>query len=143
MLICHRLILSRLFRSLFRQGLANLVWVDDRFFEREAILAPIAILDGSLGPANVAMSLGNRLRDHLYDRLWWLFLLSVDLSKVFDPSQVPLGSSRDFLGVPKQDRNPIDTQVCQVLALRAFVDARRLDSIGAYRASFRHVIPPP
>jgi hypothetical protein len=85
MLVCHRLILSRLFRSLFNQRLANFVGVDNRFFEREAILAPISILHGSLCPANVAMPLGDRLRDHLGDRLWRLPLSSVDLSEVFDP----------------------------------------------------------
>jgi hypothetical protein len=46
------------------------------------------------------MPLGNRLGNHLDDRLWRLFLFSVDLSKVLDPGQVPLGPSRDFLGVP-------------------------------------------
>jgi hypothetical protein len=102
-LVCHRLILRRLFRSLFYQGLANLVGVDNRFFEREAILTPIAILDGSLGPANVAMPVDNRLRDHLDDCLWRLLLFSVDLSKVFDPGQVPLGPSRYLLGVPEQN----------------------------------------
>jgi hypothetical protein len=99
-LVCHRLILSRLFRSLFNQRLADFVGVDDRLFEREAILAPIAILDGSFRPANVAVPLGDRLNNHLGDSLWRLFLFSVDLSKVFDPGQVPLGPSRDFLGVP-------------------------------------------
>jgi hypothetical protein len=102
-LVCHRLILSDSLRSFFHQVLANLVGVDNRFFEREAILTPIAILDGSLCPANVAVPLGNRLRDHLDDRLWRLLLFSVDLSKVFDPGQVPLGPSRDFLRVPEQN----------------------------------------
>jgi hypothetical protein len=99
-LVCHRLILSRLLRSLFNQVLANLVGVDDRFFERETILAPIAILYGWRSPADVAMSLGDRLRNHLNDRPWRLLLSSVDLPKVFDPGQVPLGPSRDLLGVP-------------------------------------------
>jgi hypothetical protein len=45
----------------------------------------------------------NRLRDHLDDRFWRLLLFSVDPSEVFDPCQVPLGPSRDFLGVPEQD----------------------------------------
>jgi hypothetical protein len=99
-LVSHRLILRRLFRSLFHQSLADFVGVDDCFFKREAILTPIAIPDGPFCPANIAMPLGSRLRDHLDDRLWRLFLFSVDLSKVFDPGQVPLGPSRDFLGVP-------------------------------------------
>jgi hypothetical protein len=109
-LVCHRLILSRLFGSLFNQGLANLVGVDDRLLVGEAILTPVAILDGPFRPANVAMPVDNRLRNYLDDRLWWLLLFSVDLPKVFDPGQVTLGSSRDLLGVPEQDRNPIDTK---------------------------------
>jgi hypothetical protein len=84
-LVCHRLILSRLFRSLFRQVLADFVGVDDRFFEREAILAPIAILDRPFRPANIAVPFDNRLWNHLDDRLWRLLLSSVDLPKVFDP----------------------------------------------------------
>jgi hypothetical protein len=99
-LVCHRLILSRLFRSLFNQRLANLVWVAYGFLNPEAILAEFAILDGPLGPADIAMPFGNRLGNHLDDSLWRLLLFSVDLSKVFDPCQVPLGPSRDFLGVP-------------------------------------------
>jgi hypothetical protein len=102
-LVGHRLILSRLFRSLFHQVLANLIGVDDRFFEREAILAPVSILDRSFRPADVAMSLRNRIRNHLDDRLWRLLLFSVDFPKVFDPCQVPLGPSRDPLGVPEQN----------------------------------------
>jgi hypothetical protein len=101
MLVCHRLILSRLLGSLFYQSLANLVWVDDRFFEREAILTPIAILDSPFRPADVAMSVDNRLRHHLNDSLWRLLLSSVDLSEVFDPGQVPLGPSRDLFGMPQ------------------------------------------
>jgi hypothetical protein len=110
-LVCHRLILSRLFRSLFHQVLANLVWIDDRFFEPEAILAKLAILDGPFGPANIAVSLSSRLRGHLDDRSWRLLLSSVDLPKVFDPCQVSLGSLRDSLCVPEQDRNPIDPKL--------------------------------
>jgi hypothetical protein len=56
-LVGHRLILSRLLGSLFHQVLADFVGVNDRFFEREAILTPIAILHGSFRPANVAMSI--------------------------------------------------------------------------------------
>jgi hypothetical protein len=44
MLIGHRLILSRLFRSLLNQVLANLVGVADRFFDAKAFPAAIAIL---------------------------------------------------------------------------------------------------
>jgi hypothetical protein len=99
-LVGHRLILSRLLRSLFNQVLANLVWVDDRFFERETILAPVSILHRGRRPANVAVPFDNRLRHHLNDRPWRLILFSVDLSEVFDPCQIPLGSSRDPLGVP-------------------------------------------
>jgi hypothetical protein len=100
-LVGHRLILSRLFRSLFNQCLANLVGVDDRFFERKAILAPVSIFDRPFRPADVAMPLGGRLGNHLNDSLWRLFLFSVDLPKVFDPGQVPLGPSRDLLRVPE------------------------------------------
>jgi hypothetical protein len=110
-LVGHRLILSRLLRSLFHQVLANLVWVDDRFFEREAILAPIAILDRWRSPANIAMPFDNRLGHHLNDRPWRLLLSSVDLPKVLDPGQIPLGPSRDFLGMPQQDRNPVDAKL--------------------------------
>jgi hypothetical protein len=102
-LVCHRLILGRLFRSLADQVLADFVWVDDRFFEREAILAPIAILYGWRSPANVAMSLSNRPKNHLDDSLWRLLLSSVNLYEVLDPGQIPLGPSRDPLGVPEQD----------------------------------------
>jgi hypothetical protein len=98
-LVGHRLILSRLFRSLFHQVLANLVWVDDRFFYRETILTPIAMLNRWRSPANVAVLLSDRLGHHLNDSLWRLFLSSVDLSEVLDPCQVSLGSSRDFLRV--------------------------------------------
>jgi hypothetical protein len=79
------LVLSRLLRSLFNQSLANLVWVNDRFLEPEAILTPIAILHRWRSPANIAMPFGNRLRNHLDDRPWRLLLSSVDLPKVFDP----------------------------------------------------------
>jgi hypothetical protein len=99
-LVCHRLILSRLLGSLFHQGLANLVGVDDRLLVGEAILAPISILDGWRRPANVAMPFDNRLGNHLNDSLWRLLLSSVDFSEVLDPGQVPLGSLRDSLGVP-------------------------------------------
>jgi hypothetical protein len=99
-LVRHRLILSRLLRSLFHQVLANLVWVDDRFFEPEAILAPIAILDRGRSPANIAVPFDNRLGHHLDDRPWRLIAFSVDLSEMFDPGQIPLGPSRDFLRVP-------------------------------------------
>jgi hypothetical protein len=102
-LVCHRLILSRLLGSLFNQGLANLVGVDNRFFYRETILTPIAMLNRWRSPANVAMPLRNRLRHHLDDRLWRLLISSVDLPKVFDPGQIPLGPSRDPLRVPEQD----------------------------------------
>jgi hypothetical protein len=103
MLICHRLILSRLFRSLFRQGLANLVWVDDRFFDAKALPATVAILEPWWRSANLATLFDNRLRHHLDDNLRRLLLFSVDLLEVLDSGQVPLGPSRDFLGVPKQD----------------------------------------
>jgi hypothetical protein len=43
-LVCHRLILSRLFGSLLHQELANLVGVADRFFDAEAFPATVAIL---------------------------------------------------------------------------------------------------
>jgi hypothetical protein len=83
-LICHRLILSRLFGSLSYQVLANFVWVDDRFFYREAILTPIAMLNRGRSPAYLAMPARHR----------------VNLSEVLDPGQIPLGSSRDLFGVP-------------------------------------------
>jgi hypothetical protein len=102
-LVCHRLILRRLLRSLFHQVLANLVGVNDRFFERKAILTPVSILHRGRRPANVAMPLGSRLRHHFDDSLRRLLLSSVDLSKVFGPGQIPLGPSRDPLGVPEQD----------------------------------------
>jgi hypothetical protein len=44
MLVCHRLILSRLFGSLLHQELANLVGVADRFFDAETFPAAVAIL---------------------------------------------------------------------------------------------------
>jgi hypothetical protein len=121
-LVGHRLILSRLFRSLLNQVLANLVGVADRFFDAEAFLATVAILEPWWGSANLATFFDNRLGHHLNGSLWRLLLSSVDLPEVFDPGQVPLGSSRDFLGVPQQDRNPVDAKLCQVLALRALVD---------------------
>jgi hypothetical protein len=99
-LVCHRLILSRLFGSLFHQGLANLVRVADRFFNSETLLAAFAIFKRPFGSADVAMPLSNRLRHHLDDSLRRLLCLSVDLSKVLHPGQVPLGPSRYFLGVP-------------------------------------------
>jgi hypothetical protein len=99
-LVGHRLILCDPLRSLFHQVLANLVGVDDRFFEREAILAPVSILHRWRSPANIAMPFCNRLGHHLDDRPWRLIAFSVDLSKVFDPGQVPLGPSRDPLRVP-------------------------------------------
>jgi hypothetical protein len=102
-LVGHRLVLSRLFRSLFHQVLADFVGVNDRFFEREAILTPIAMLNRGRSPANVAMPFDNRLCNHLDDSLWRLILLSVDRSEVFDPCQVPLGSLRDSLCVPEKD----------------------------------------
>jgi hypothetical protein len=52
-------------------------------------------------PANIAVPFDNRLCNHLDDSLWRLLLSSVDLSEVLDPCQVPLGSSRDLLGVPQ------------------------------------------
>jgi hypothetical protein len=121
-LVGHRLILSRLFRSLLHQELANLVGVADRFFDSKAFLATVAILEPWWRSANLAVLLSNRLGNDLDDSLCRLRCLSVNLSEVFDPSQIPLGSSRDFLGVPKQNRNPINAKLCQVLALRAFVD---------------------
>jgi hypothetical protein len=83
-LVGHRLVLSGLLGSLFHQVLANLVGVDDRFFYREAILTPIAMLYRWRSPANIATLARHR----------------VNLPEVFDPCQVPLGSSRDLLGVP-------------------------------------------
>jgi hypothetical protein len=102
-LVGHRLILSRLFWSLLNQELANLVGVADRFFDAEAFPAAIAILEPWWRSANLTTLFDNRLGHHLDDSLRRLLCLSVDLSEVFDPGQVPLGSSRDFLGVPKQD----------------------------------------
>jgi hypothetical protein len=102
-LICHRLILSRLFGSLLHQVLANLVRVADRFFDAEAFPATVAILEPWWGSANLATLFDNRLGHHLDDCLWRLPGSSVDLPEVLDPCQIPLGSSRDFLGVPKQD----------------------------------------
>jgi hypothetical protein len=121
------------------QVLANLVGVADRFFDSKAFSATIAILEPWWRSANLTTLFDNRLGHHLDDSLRRLLCLSVDLSEVFDPSQVPLGPSRDFFGVPQQDRNPIDSKLCQVLALGAFVDLRRLERVGANRASFRHV----
>jgi hypothetical protein len=103
MLICHSLILSRLFGSLFHQVLANLVGVNNRFFYRETILAPIAMLNRGRRPANIATPFDNRLGNHLNDSLWRLLLSSVNRPEVFDPGQVPLGSLRDSLCVPEQD----------------------------------------
>jgi hypothetical protein len=99
-LVSHRLILSRLFGSLAYQVLANLVWVNDRLFYREAILTPIAMLYRGRRAANIAVPFKNRLRRHLNDSLLRLLLSSVDLSEVLDPGQVPLGPSRYPLGVP-------------------------------------------
>jgi hypothetical protein len=140
-LICHRLILSRLLRSLLNQVLANLVGVADRFFDAKAFPATVAILEPWWGSANLTVLLNDRLRHHLDDCLWRLRCLSVDLSEVLDPGQVPLGPSRDPFGVPKQDRNPIDPKLRQVLALRAFVDLRRLECVGANAAFFAHPKP--
>jgi hypothetical protein len=81
--------------------LADLVGVNDCFFYRETILTPIAMLNRSFRAANIAVPFDNRLGNHLDDSLWGLLFFSVDLSEVFDPSQVPLGPSRYFLGVPK------------------------------------------
>jgi hypothetical protein len=79
--------------------LANLVGVDDRFLDAETLLAAFAIFNRPFGSANIAMPFDNRLRNHLNDSLRRLSLFSVDLSEVLDPCQIPLGSSRDFLGV--------------------------------------------
>jgi hypothetical protein len=84
-LVCHRLILSRLLRSLLNQKLANLVRVADRFFDSEALPAAIAILEPWWGSANLATFFDNRLGHRLDDSLWRLLLSSVDLSEVFDP----------------------------------------------------------
>jgi hypothetical protein len=102
-LVCHRLILSRLFGSLLNQELTDLVRVADRFFNAEAFPATVAILEPWWRSANLATLFDNRLRHHLDDNLRRLLLFSVDLLEVLDPGQVPLGPSRDFLGVPKQD----------------------------------------
>jgi hypothetical protein len=85
------------------QELANLVRVADRFFNSEAFPATVAILEPWWRSANLAVLLGNRLGHHLDDSLWRLLLSSVDLPEVLDPGQVPLGPSRDSLGVPEQD----------------------------------------
>jgi hypothetical protein len=102
-LVCHRLILCRLFGSLLHQVLANLVRVADRFFDAEAFPAAIPILEPWWRSANLAVLFNDRLGHHLNDSLWRLLLSSVDLSKVLDPCQIPLGPSRDFLGVPEKD----------------------------------------
>jgi hypothetical protein len=102
-LVGHRLILSRLFGSLLNQELANLVWVANRFFDAEAFPATVAILEPWRGSANLATLFDNRLGHHLDGSLWRSLFSSVDLSEVFGPCQVPLGPSRYFLGVPKQD----------------------------------------
>jgi len=103
MLIGHRLILSRLFGSLLNQELADFVRVADRFFDAEAFPATVAILEPWWSPANLASLFNDRLGHHLDGSFRWLPCLSVDLSEVFDPGQVPLGPSRYFLGMPKQD----------------------------------------
>jgi hypothetical protein len=100
MLVCHRLILSRLFRSLLHQELANLVGVVDRFFNSETFPATIAIFKSWWSSANLATLFNNRLRHHLNDNPWRLLFSSVDPSEVFDPGQIPLGPSRYFLGMP-------------------------------------------
>jgi hypothetical protein len=99
-LVCHRLILSRLFGSLLHQVLADLVRVADRFFDAEALLAKFAMLYRWRSPADIAMSFDNRLGHHLNDSLWRPRCLSVDLSEMLDPCQVPLGPSRYPLRVP-------------------------------------------
>jgi hypothetical protein len=99
-LVCHRLVLRRLFGSLLHQELANLVGVADRFFNSETFPATIAIFKSWWGAANLATLFDNRFGHHLNDSLLRLRCLSVDLSEVFDPSQIPLGPSRDFLGMP-------------------------------------------
>jgi hypothetical protein len=99
-LVGHRLILSRLFRSLLNQVLANLVRVANRFLDSETLPATVAILEPWGRSANLATLFNDRLRHHLNGSLRRLLCLSVDLSEVFDPGQVPLGPSRDFLGVP-------------------------------------------
>jgi hypothetical protein len=85
MLIGHRLILSRLFRSLLNQVLANLVGVADRFFDAKTFPATVAILEPWWSPANLATLFDDRLGHHLDDSPWRLLLSSVDLSEVFDP----------------------------------------------------------
>jgi hypothetical protein len=85
------------------QVLANLVRVADRFLNAETFSAALAILEPWWRSANLAMLLSNRLGHHLDNHLWRLLGSSVDLSEVFDPGQIPLGSSRDPLGVPQQD----------------------------------------
>jgi hypothetical protein len=95
--------LSRLFGSLLNQVLANLVGVADRFFDAEAFPATVTILEPWWRSANLATLFDNRLRHHLDGSPWRLLLSSVDRSEVFDTSQIPLGSSRDFLRVPQKD----------------------------------------
>jgi hypothetical protein len=84
-LVGHRLILSRLFRSLLHQELANLVRVADCFFDAETFPAAIPILEPWWRSANLATLLSDRIRHHLDDSPWRLLLSSVDLSEVFDP----------------------------------------------------------
>jgi hypothetical protein len=84
-LVCHRLVLSRLFRSLLNQELANLVRVADRFFDAEALPAAVAIFEPWWRSANLATLFDNWLGHHLNDSLRRLLCLSVDLSEVFDP----------------------------------------------------------
>jgi hypothetical protein len=102
-LVCHRLILSRFFRSLLNQVLANLVGVADRFFDAETFPAAVAILEPWWSSANLATLFDNRLSNHLNGSLRRLPCLSVDLPKVLDPGQIPLGPSRYFLRVPQKD----------------------------------------
>jgi hypothetical protein len=85
------------------QELANLVRVANRFLDAETFPAAVAVLEPWWGAANLATLFDNRLGHHLNGSLCRLLLSSVDLPEVFDPGQVPLGPSRDFLGVPKQD----------------------------------------
>jgi hypothetical protein len=99
-LVSHRLILSRLFGSLLNQELTDLVRVADRFFNAETFPAAVAILEPWWRSANLTVLFDSRLGHHLNDSLWRLLCLSVDLSEVFDPGQVSLGSLRDSLCVP-------------------------------------------
>jgi hypothetical protein len=131
MLVCHRLILSRFFRSLLHQELANFVRVADRFLDAETFPATVAILEPWWSPANLATLFDDRLGHHLDGSLWRLPLSSVELSEMLDPSQVPLGPSRYFLRVPKQNCNPIHPGLDEANALRAFVDLGRNELIGA------------